>query len=60
MAAPHVTAASALLLAKAGRSDGVTVKLARQKSADKVAGMAGRAFHPDYGPGGLNLLKLMS
>lgn len=60
MATPHVAAASALYIAKNGRSDGPTVKLALQKSADRVAGMGGKAFHPDYGAGRLNLLKLLT
>lgn len=60
MATPHVAAASALYIAKAGRSDGPTVKRALQKSADRVSGMSGKAFHPDYGAGRLNLAKLLS
>jgi subtilisin family serine protease len=60
MATPHVTAASALYLAKVGRNDGPTVKRALQKSADRVAGMSGKAFHPDYGSGRLNLAKLLA
>jgi subtilisin family serine protease len=60
MATPHVTAASALYIAKNGRSDGPAVKKALQKSADRVAGMGGKKFHPDYGSGRLNLTKLLS
>ena len=59
MACPHVTAAVALLLAKKGHSGPQRVKKALQKSADKVAGMDRRAFHPDYGAGRLNVRKLL-
>lgn len=60
MAAPHVAAAAALLHAK---HPGIAPDqvLARLKaSADKVPGMQGRAEHPDYGAGRLNLFRLLA
>ena len=60
MACPHATAAAALYTAKRGRVGPSAVKQALQKSADKVAGMGGRSFHPDYGAGRLNLRRLLA
>jgi len=59
MAAPHVTAAVALLLANGGARGPAAVRQALIAAADKVAGMNGAAFHPDYGYGRLNLEKLL-
>lgn len=60
MATPHVTAAVALLIAKHGKMNPQQVRAELQKTVDKVAGMAGHNFHPDYGAGRLNLLRLLS
>jgi subtilisin family serine protease len=57
MATPHVTAAVALLLANQGKE--VDVRSTLLKNSDKVAGMEGDDFSPDYGGGRLNLLKLL-
>jgi subtilisin family serine protease len=59
MATPHVTGAAALLLANNGTMDPASVQGHLEKSADKVSGMGGRNFHPDYGAGRLNLLQLL-
>jgi subtilisin family serine protease len=59
MATPHVTAAAALYNAKTGEKDPAVLKQALQKNTDKVSGMGNKAFHPDYGTGRLNLLKLL-
>ena len=60
MASPHVTAASALLLAK---SPGLTPAQVRERlmsTADRVPGMGTLSFHQDYGAGRLNLLTLLT
>ncbi len=62
MAAPHVTAAVALLLAKGGshRSwNATSVRRALQASADPVAGMKGASWHNRYGAGRLNIERLL-
>lgn len=59
MAAPHVAAAAALYIANAGRQAPDAVRRALIGSCDRVAGMAGANFHPDYGYGRLNLEKLV-
>ncbi|MER8389502.1 S8 family serine peptidase [Mesorhizobium sp. M0965] len=59
MASPHVAAAAALVLANKGRMPGGDVRTALMNSADPVPGMGGAAFHPDYGAGRLNLVKLL-
>jgi subtilisin family serine protease len=62
MATPHVTGSIALLLAnRTGRPrlSPEQVKELLQGSADKVAGMNGEPFSPDYGAGRLNLMKLL-
>jgi len=59
MASPHVAAAVALLLANKGKMSPAEVKSLLAKAADKVAGMNGRDFHPDFGAGRLNLLRLL-
>lgn len=60
MASPHVAAAAALHLAIAGRQPPADVRKALIDTSDKVAGMGGAAFHPDYGHGRLNLERLAS
>jgi subtilisin family serine protease len=59
MATPHVSGAAALLLANKGKMAPSAVRTKLMKAADKVAGMSGRATHPDYGAGRLNLFKLL-
>jgi hypothetical protein len=59
MATPHVTAAAALLIAKKGRLGPTATANALQASSDRVAGMGGLDFHPDYGSGRLNLDRLL-
>lgn len=60
MATPHVVGAVALLLANKGKMSATEVRRHLTNTADKVAGMGGRDFHPDYGAGRLNLLRLLS
>ena len=60
MATPHVTAAVALLLANRGRMNGAAVRDLLTGTADPVPGMNGDAWHPDYGAGRLNLLRLLT
>jgi subtilisin family serine protease len=59
MAAPHVSGAVALLLAHHGPMSPAAVRARLINTADPVSGMAGQAFHPDYGGGRLNLLRLL-
>lgn len=59
MAAPHVAAAAALAIARHGRLDGEDVRTRLTRSADRTPGMKRKAFHPDYGSGRLNLLRLL-
>ncbi len=59
MATPHVTAAAALLHAAHGPMSAAEVKAALMSSADKVPGMGGADFHPDFGAGRLNLERLL-
>ncbi len=60
MASPHVAAAAALLVANRGKMNAASVRAQLMKTADRVVGMGDRAFHPDYGAGRLNLLRLLS
>jgi subtilisin family serine protease len=60
MASPHVAAAAALLVANRGKRNAAAVRAQLMKTADQVAGMNNRDFHPDYGAGRLNLLRLLS
>jgi subtilisin family serine protease len=60
MATPHVVGAVALLLANKGRMNAAEVRRQLMKTADQVPGMGGRDFHPDFGAGRLNLLRLLS
>jgi subtilisin family serine protease len=60
MATPHVSAASAVLLANRGRMNSAAVRARLQATADRVPGMGNAQFHPDYGAGRLNLLRLVS
>ncbi|RDV16869.1 protease [Pontibacter diazotrophicus] len=59
MAAPHVAAAVALLLANKGPMSPANVHTRLMQSADPVAGMGGLNHHPDFGAGRLNLLRLL-
>jgi subtilisin family serine protease len=59
MAAPHVTASVALLLARRGATDPVMVKQLLQAASDQVPGMNGAAFDVHYGAGRLNLNRLL-
>lgn len=59
MASPHVAAAAALLLANKGTLTPAQVKKRLEDSADRVPGMGSRRFHPDFGRGRLNLLRLL-
>jgi len=60
MASPHVAGAVALLLANKGNMSPAEVRTRLMQTADKVPGMGGLNFHPDYGAGRLNLLRLLS
>ncbi len=60
MAAPHVTGAVALLLANDATLSPKDVRKQLEESADKVEGMKGAKFTPDYGYGRLNLNKLLA
>ncbi len=59
MATPHVTAAVALLLANKGKMSTAAVRAQLTKTVDKVKAMGGKKFHPDFGAGRLNLLRLL-
>jgi hypothetical protein len=59
MATPQVAAAIAMYLAADPAATPTDVRTALQGSADKVAGMAGRPFHEDYGYGRLNVAALL-
>lgn len=59
MAAPHVTAAVALLTANKGKHSSKQIKSEVQAAAEKVDGMNGKDFTPDYGAGRLNLATLL-
>jgi subtilisin family serine protease len=58
MAAPHVTAAAALALAKYGALAPAALKAKLTKAVDVVDAMQGQAFTNLYGYGRLNLMKL--
>jgi len=60
MAAPHVTAAVALLLAKRGRLTPKQVKEHLMRTADKLPSMKRRNFTISCGAGRLNLQKLLA
>ena len=60
MASPHVAAAVGLLLANRGKMSPADARAQLTKSVDKVKDMAKKKFHPDYGAGRLNLLRLLS
>jgi subtilisin family serine protease len=59
MAAPHVAAAAALVIARHGPHETRDMHRRLKRSADRVARMGKAAFHPDYGAGRLNLLNLL-
>jgi len=60
MATPHVTAAAALLLSNRGQMNSADVRSRLMTTSVRVKGMGGKSFHPDYGAGRLDLLKLLS
>lgn len=60
MATPHVTAAVALLLANRGKMSPADVRARLTATAVKVKKMGGKSFHPDYGAGRLDLVKLLT
>jgi hypothetical protein len=60
MATPHVAAAAALLLSNRGKMTPADVRARLMATAVKVKRMGGKSFHPDYGAGRLDLLKLLS
>ncbi|MEK6321257.1 MAG: S8 family serine peptidase [Acidobacteriota bacterium] len=60
MATPHVTAAVGLLLANRGKMSPADARAQLTKTADKVKDMGKKQFHPDYGAGRLNLLRLLT
>jgi subtilisin family serine protease len=60
MASPHVAAAAALLMANRGKMIPSDVRSQLTATAVKVKGMNGKRFHPDYGAGRLDLLKLLT
>jgi subtilisin family serine protease len=59
MASPHVAAAVALLKANRPGLSARDVREALEATMDKVLGMGGAAWHPDYGHGRLNLERLI-
>lgn len=60
MAAPHVTAAVAMLMAKEGLMNHTAVRDRLLATVDRVSGMGEAEWHPDYGAGRLNLERLLS
>ena len=60
MAAPHVSAAAALLLANRGAMDGATVRQRLMATADRVPGMNVGVHDSNFGAGRLNLLQLLT
>jgi hypothetical protein len=67
MATPHVSAATALAIAKhrqqtggAGRPTTQALKSLLTSSCDPTPEMGAQAFHPDYGAGRLNLERLLA
>ena len=60
MASPHVAAAAALLFAKKGSLSPQQARRELMQKVDRVPAMGGGDFHPDYGTGRLNLLRLLS
>ncbi len=59
MATPHVSGATALLLANKGKMAPEQVRNRLMHAADKVAAMKGASFDSDYGAGRLNLFNLL-
>jgi subtilisin family serine protease len=60
MAAPHVSAAVALLLANRGAMDAPTVQQRLMATADRLPGMTAGAHDSNYGAGRLNLFRLLT
>jgi hypothetical protein len=59
MATPHVTASVALYAANGGPTGATAMRQALLATVDKVDGMGGADFSPDYGHGRLNLQALV-
>ena len=59
MATPHVVAAVALLFSNKGKMSPAEALAELKAAADKVPAMGGNTFHPDFGAGRLNLLRLL-
>ena len=59
MASPHVAAVVALLKANRPGLSAQEVREALEATVEKVSGMSGAAWHPDYGHGRLNLEHLV-
>jgi hypothetical protein len=59
MSAPHVSAATALLLARFGKKRPASIKQQLMDNAVKIAAMGARKFSNDYGAGRLDLLNLL-
>ncbi len=57
MAAPHVAGAAALILSSNESLSPTEVEHMLENGADKVQGMNGQDFHPEYGYGRLNVFK---
>lgn len=60
MATPHVAAAAALLMANRGKMSPSAARAQLMKTAVRVKKMDGKSFHPDYGAGRLDLLRLLT
>lgn len=60
MATPHVAAAAALLIANRGKMSPADVNARLKSTAYRVKSMKKKTFHPDYGAGRLDLLKLLT
>ncbi len=60
MAAPLVTGAVAVLIANRGRVSCAEARTLLMRSSDRVPGMKGKRWTPDYGAGRLNLQRLLA
>jgi subtilisin family serine protease len=60
VAAPQVSAAAALLVAKEGTIKGDAIRERLMRTADRLPCMRGAAFDPDVGAGCLNLERLLA
>lgn len=59
MSTPHVSAAVALLIARFGKESPALIKRKVMSAAQRVAGMNGLRYSPDYGAGRLDLVDLL-